>query len=198
MLSAFTPGEGRTAAAALGAALVCFFVPEARAEGTDVEVRIEVRAQIVGRCGFSASPGDAMRDLRIDVAQTITLPFVVDCNEPFRIGVESAHGAVLRQDGASASGFRTARTYETELRVETDSGTMTPGACSSSSLAASAPTLCAFAQGNAEGGVASGEGIAIDRPAELIVRWPDADQDGPRFAPGRYSDVITIRLSRSL
>lgn len=180
----------------VGAALALFCPPVA-AEDTATAVRIEVRAQILGYCGFSQPPPADISGLRIDLAQTIALPFVIDCNEPFRIGVASAHGAVLRVGGPSAATFRTARSYETELRVETNDGTMHPRACSSLTLAASAATPCEFAQESAQG-LASGERIAVNRPGEIVVRWPDADQDGPRFAPGDYGDVITLRLSRSL
>jgi hypothetical protein len=182
---------------ALGAVCALLALQPASAEDLDA-VRVEVRAHIPGRCGFATPPPAEINGVRIDRAQAIALPFLIDCNEPFHVGLQSANGAVLRDGGALGGGFRSARSYEVELRVATDDGALNASSCSSTSIAAASAAPCAFALGNADGGVGSGDAIAINQPGEIIVSWPDAEQDGPRFAAGDYNDTLTIRLSRSM
>ncbi|MBX3561922.1 MAG: hypothetical protein KF780_08930 [Sphingomonas sp.] len=160
-------------------------------------LRIEISARIAERCGLSAVNGQARAQGRLDQTESLQLAFNVDCNSPFRIGVNSAHGAMRlatanpRDSGTDGQGFSIEKGYDVALLVATDNGAIDGGTCHSSALTGR-DGRCRFYGARPGQGISSGRDIAIGRTGSLTVSWRGGDDGGPRRAAGNYQDFLTV------
>ncbi|HLI67508.1 MAG TPA: hypothetical protein VKU90_14190 [Caulobacteraceae bacterium] len=160
------------------------------------KLTVDVKARIAARCGFRGDQDDHTGAQDLTVAHTLVIPFQLDCNTPFVIGVKSQHGAFAADRTPDGSGFAFTKAYRLSLDIGTNGQALTPAACDSTALTApGAPgAACAFYGAKPGQGLSSGKLISIDRPSSMSLSW-DGQGAGPRNVAGRYSDTITITVS---
>ena len=160
-------------------------------------LKIDITAQVVGRCGIEAVGSRTNDGARIDQPSTVTFNFQLDCNTPFRIGLAAQNGG-LRLDGAApraseAQGFGILKPYDVALSFATDqAGQVNVGTCAAAGLNPAQPA-CLFYGTSPGAGFSPGEFVtAIQKAGSLAVTWKGEDGDAVRLAAGSYRDVITV------
>ena len=161
------------------------------------QVRVKVQATISTRCGFDSEPVDPSGKADLEATTSIEIPFQLDCNTPFRIAVQSSHGA-LRHIGTAetgaidTNGFAYAKSYDVALTLGTNSGPRTPAACRSEQLqVGSRAQPCDFFGAAPGEGYSSVNDISVGQPSSLTVKWAGGGA-GPRHLAGDYQDILTI------
>lgn len=165
---------------------------------TTDRLTVDITATLVERCGLGAGSNPASAEGRIDRSETLVFSFALDCNTPFRIGVNSANGA-MRMTGAPANndrraedGFAVEKSYRVALSVDTDDGLLDGGTCRSRDLTSNEGD-CPFYGDRPGRGLSSREATAINRTGTLTVRWDAEDQEeGARHAAGLFQDTLTV------
>jgi hypothetical protein len=159
-------------------------------------LHIDVRARIATRCGFGDPPRSPTGAPNLNVEQHIEIPFKLDCNTPFIIGVKSDNGALTSDLTPNGSGFAFTKPYKVELRIGTDGDPLTPDACDAATLTGKTKSeaSCAFYGDRPGQGLSSGKRISTDQPSHLTVSWRGADPSAPRNVAGAYHDTITITV----
>lgn len=160
-------------------------------------ITIDVKARIPVRCGFDQAPQTPAVDPDLDVARTVRVPFRLDCNAPFVIGVKSDHGALVADLPDDHSGFAFSKAYRVALDVGTNGQSMTPSDCDAAALTPAGEVsrdgkACAFFGAASGRGLSSGELISIGRPSDLAISWDARDPAAARNVAGRYADTLTI------
>jgi hypothetical protein len=160
-------------------------------------LKIDIEASIGERCGISAL-GARSRDAGgIDIANSVSFNFVLDCNTPFRIGVAAQNGAMQLVSTAGAStnfgGFATRKAFVAGLVFNTDQdGLVDAGECDSDKLSA-AQADCGFYGAQSGRGFSAGRhSTAIGTEGSLTVRWSGSERDQARLAAGTYEEILTI------
>ena len=164
---------------------------------SEAVLKVDISAQVVGRCGIEANGARTNDAARIDQPSVITFNFQLDCNTPFRIGLAAKNGG-MRLDGAApgendAQGFAIVKPYDVALSFGTDqAGQVDAGSCAAAAISAAQPA-CAFYGAAPGAGFSPGELItAIQKDGTLAVSWKGEDGDTVRLAAGDYRDVITV------
>lgn len=162
------------------------------------EVRVKVQATITPRCGFESEPVDPTGKPDIEANTTIEIPFQLDCNTPFRIAVQSTHGALrhigtpVQAGSAETNGFAYTKGYDVGLTLGTSAGPRTPADCRSEQLRAGAQSQRCEFFGTAPGeGYSSVNDISVGQSSSLTVKWSGTGA-GPRHLAGDYQDTLTI------
>lgn len=160
-------------------------------------ITIAVKARIPVRCGFAQAPETPAIDPDLNTARTVRVPFRLDCNAPFVIGVKSDHGALVADMPDDHSGFAFSKSYRVALDIGTNGQALTPSDCDSTALTATGGVsrdgkACEFF-GSASGrGLSSGGLISINRPSTLSISWDGRDPNGALNVAGRYADTLTV------
>ena len=160
-------------------------------------LKIDISAEVVGRCGVAATSPRTSELVRLDQPTTVTFDFELDCNTPFRIGLAARSGGMKLDDaapgGADLHGFAATKPYDVSLRFGTDqAGQVDAGSCAASSLVPANGT-CNFYGAVAGSGFSPGRFVtAVQQGGTLQVSWKGEDADPVRLAAGNYSDVITV------
>lgn len=158
-------------------------------------VKIVVIAELKARCGFGSRPQDPSGIADLTVPGSITIPFSLECNAPFVIGVKSGSGGFKSSRTPDASGFRFVQPYTATLNVDTDRQRRDiDQRCSSTVLTEASTARCDMRASAAGQGVRSGNAVSVGGDASLTVQWsPDAS--APRLIAGAYQETITIYLA---
>jgi len=161
------------------------------------KLTIDVRATIASRCGFAEAPRSPPHAFDLNAAQHVEIPFTLDCNTPFTIGVKSDHGGLTSDRAPDGSGFAFSKPYQVALEVGTDASALTPDPCGSEELvdAGKLRSLCAFYGDRPGQGLSSGKSISTFEPSHLVLSWPGVQDGTARNVAGRYHDTITITVS---
>ena len=154
--------------------------------GDPQAVTIDVTGTVAERCGFSTPPTSQAALGDLTSPGTLSLPFTVDCNTPFRIRAMSSNGG-LKTHSPGAAGFTNTLDYNLQLQLSTDAGALS-ATCDAGALAGGGGD-CAY-YGNCAGqGLSSGEGVALKAPAALKFDWTPPPK---RLVAGTYTDTVTI------
>jgi hypothetical protein len=160
---------------------------------SSIEVGVEVRASVQGRCGFAAggAPSGQVSQADFDrVGFSRDFAIVLNCTGASRIAVASRNGGLTPE--SSDPGFAAVAPYQVQLRMVGDDGAAVSDACAASALTTGA---CAFAgRGDAATGLRLGSASTKANGSYLRVSAP-AYQGSAPLAAGRYSDTLTITVS---
>ena len=175
----------------------------ARAETspTTETVKLEVKATIPARCGFTDVPIVPTGKRDVTRQTTIDMPFKVDCNQPFTIRMSSGNGALKYVGTGDRFGFLDVKPYEVSLELGLSNAEKITRSCSSATLnPASAASAgegmgvgCDFYGTARRSGLSSQAAIAASdaAPSLLRVSWTDASSTR-RLLAGAYQDTLTI------
>lgn len=162
-----------------------------------VEVGIEVRASVLGRCGFATGgvPSGTIDQENFDQSGfTKDFTIQLNCTGASRIAVSSANGGMATSE-AGGTGYQTKAPYNVALYMAADNGTNAAATCAAATLAAGGGCSFAGTAGSATGlrlGAAStkanGSYLRVSAPA-----YAGTDT----LVAGRYSDTLTITVSVS-
>jgi hypothetical protein len=156
-------------------------------------VRIDVTADIPGRCGFqdqSQSAQVAIGAVNVAGAQTLHSALHLDCNTPFAVGVRSTNGG-MAFSGGEAPGFTTLRSYNVALSIGTNNGVFTTPECTSAQLHA-AGLGCSFYGALPGQGQRFEDQYSVGRNSDLIVSWDQFPANSPRLPAGAYQDTLIV------
>jgi hypothetical protein len=167
--------------------------------GASAVLKLSLVGHIRSHCGFASMPPSSANLNDLTQGGSLELDFKLDCNAGFAVAVASSNGGLKRvsspgSDDIHVDGFATALDYDVGLAYQTDLGTVAAH-CPASSLSAGSPT-CAFYGAGAGHGLSSGDGVAVDAPGSLTLKWqPPAHT---RLVAGNYKDTITITVGAQL
>jgi len=167
--------------------------------GASTVLKLSLVGHIRSHCGFASMPPASANLNDLSQSGSLELDFKLDCNAGFAVAVASSNGGLKRSSGAgggdiNVNGFATALDYDIGLAYQTDLGTVSAH-CPASTLSAGSPT-CAFYGAGASQGLSSGDGVAVDAPGSLTLKWqPPAHA---RLVAGNYKDTITITVGAQL
>ena len=163
--------------------------------GASTVLKLSLVGRIRSHCGFAAMPPSSANLNDLSQGGSLELDFKLDCNSGFAVGVSSSNGGLKRTgEDIGVSGFVTALDYDIGLAYQTDLGTVSAH-CPASSLSAGSPT-CTFYSASASQGLSSGDGVAVDEPGSLTLRWQPPSH--ARLVAGNYKDTITITVGAQL
>jgi hypothetical protein len=162
-----------------------------------VEVGVEVRASVLGRCGFATGGAPAGTIDQADFDQSgFTRDFAIqlNCTGASRIAVSSANGG-MANTATGGAGYQTKAPYNVALYVAADNGTNASATCAAAALAAGGSCTFAGTAGTATGlrlggasTKANGSYLRVSAPA-----YAGTDV----LAAGRYTDTLSITVSVS-
>jgi hypothetical protein len=162
-----------------------------------IEVGVEVRASVLGRCGFATggAPTGAIDQANFDQSGfTRDFAIQLNCTGASRIAVSSANGGMTNA-ATGAAGYRTNAPYNVALYMAADNGTNTSATCAATTLAAGGGCSFAGTAGTANGLRLAGASTKANG-SYLRVSAP-AYSGTDTLAAGRYSDTLTITVSVS-
>ena len=159
-----------------------------------IEVGIDVRASVLGRCGFASGGAPAGSVQQADFDRTgfsKDFAVVLNCTGASRIAVSSAKGGL--STGASAAGLATRAPYTVALRLVADNGTTAAASCDAAGLSAGGG--CAFSgTANTTNGLHLAAASTKANGSYLRVSAPVYAGITP-LAAGQYDDTLTITVS---
>lgn len=162
-----------------------------------VEVGVEVRASVLGRCGFATggAPVGAVDQANFDQSGfTKDFAIQLNCTGASRIAVSSANGGMATGE-AGGAGYQTKAPYTVALYVAADNGTNATASCAAAALAAGGS--CSFA-----GTASTATGLRL-AGASTKANGSYLRVSAPAYAgtdtlvAGRYSDTLSITISVS-
>ncbi|WP_144037827.1 hypothetical protein [Sphingopyxis sp. KK2] len=162
-----------------------------------VEVGVEVRASVLGRCGFATggAPSGSVDQTNFDQSGfTKDFAIQLNCTGASRIAVSSANGGMATTE-AGGTGYQTKAPYNVALYMAADNGTNTTATCAAATLSAGGSCSFAGTAGTATGlrlagasTKANGSYLRVSAPA-----YAGTDM----LAAGRYADTLTVTISVS-
>lgn len=162
-----------------------------------IEVGVEVRASVLGRCGFATSgaPSGAVDQADFDQSGfTKDFAIQLNCSGASRIAVSSANGG-MANSAAGATGYQTKAPYNVALYVAADNGTNASASCAAATLAAGGS--CTFAgTASTAAGLRLGGASTKANGSYLRVSAP-AYSGTDTLTAGRYTDTLSITVSVS-
>ena len=162
-----------------------------------VEVGVEVRASVLGRCGFATSgaPSGAIDQADFDQSGfTKDFAIQLNCTGASRIAVSSANGGMANAV-TGGTGYQTKAPYNVALYVAADNGTNASATCAAATLAAGGNCTFAGTAGTATG-LRLGGASTKANGSYLRVSAP-AYAGTDTLAAGRYTDTLSITVSVS-
>jgi len=162
-----------------------------------VEVGVEVRASVLGRCGFATggAPAGTVDQANFDQSGfTRDFAIQLNCTGASRIAVSSANGGMATGE-AGGTGYQTKAPYNVALYVAADNGTNATATCAAATLAAGGS--CSFA-----GTASTVTGLRL-AGASTKANGSYLRVSAPAYAgtdtlvAGRYSDTLTVTVSVS-
>lgn len=162
-----------------------------------VEVGIEVRASVLGRCGFATggAPSGSIDQANFDQSGfTKDFAIQLNCTGASRIAVSSANGGMATAE-TGGTGYQTKAPYNVALYVAADNGTSASANCAASTL--SAGGSCSFVgTAGTTNGLRLGAASTKANGSYLRVSAP-AFAGTDTLVAGRYSDTLSITVSVS-
>lgn len=162
-----------------------------------VEVGVEVRASVLGRCGFATSGAPTGTIDQADFDQSgFTKDFAIqlNCTGASRVAVSSANGGMTTA-ATGGTGYQTKAPYNVALYVAADNGTSASATCAAATLAAGGS--CTFAgTASTATGLRLGGASTKANGSYLRVSAP-AYAGTDTLAAGRYADTLSITVSVS-
>lgn len=162
-----------------------------------VEVGVEVRASVLGRCGFATggAPTGAVDQADFDKSGfTKDFAIQLNCTGASRIAVSSANGGMTAA-ATGGTGYQIKAPYNVALYVAADNGTNATATCAAATLAAGGS--CTFAgTANTATGLRLGGASTKANGSYLRVSAP-AYSGTDTLAAGRYTDTLSITVSVS-
>ena len=162
-----------------------------------VEVGVEVRASVRGRCGFATGGAPVGSIDQADFDQggfTRDFAIQLNCSGASRIAVASVNGGMAAQ-AAGATGYAAKAPYQVALSVVADNGTSAAATCAAATLAAGGSCSFAGTAGSATGLRLAGASTKANG-SYLRISAPAYSGSAPLVA-GRYSDTLSITISVS-
>ncbi|RYD43787.1 MAG: hypothetical protein EOP63_08160 [Sphingomonadales bacterium] len=162
-----------------------------------VQVGVEVRASVLGRCGFATGGAPVGTIDQADFDQSgFTRDFAIqlNCTGASRIAVSSANGGMANAV-TGGTGYQTKAPYNVALYVAADNGTNASASCAAATLAAGGSCTFAGAASTATG-LRLGGASTKANGSYLRVSAPAYAGTDP-LAAGRYTDTLSITVSVS-
>lgn len=160
-----------------------------------IEVGVEVRASVLGRCGFATGGAPSGSIDQADFDQSgFTKDFAIqlNCTGASRIAVLSANGGMATAE-AGGTGYQTKAPYNVALYMAADNGTNASASCAAATLSAGGSCTFAGTAGTATGLRLAGASTRANG-SYLRVSAP-AYSGSDMLAAGRYADTLTITVS---
>jgi len=145
-------------------------------------VEITYRGSISPKCSVIEGPSELSFG-KIEAGKVVSLAFGIDCNEPYKVTIESRNGGLMAPASGDLNGFTNLVPYEVRLVVAADDGEVQSGWCGSAVLKSGGPGTCRE--------ISSRNKISVKSVAS--ADWRLAPGAQPLIA-GRYSDAITITV----
>lgn len=162
-----------------------------------IEVGVEVRASVTGRCGFATSgaPSGAIDQADFDL-KGFSRDFAIqlNCTGASRIAVSSLNGGMVNQ-AAGGLGYQTKAPYRVALYVVADNGTNASASCDAATLAAGGACSFAGAATSAQGLRLAGASTRVNGSYLRISAPAYAGSD--TLVSGRYADTLSVTVSVS-
>lgn len=158
-----------------------------------IEVGIDVRASVRGRCGFATegAPAGSVDQAEFDrLGISKEFGIRLNCTGASRVAVASLKGGLAA--GETASGYAAIAPYSVELKVVGDNGSSAAGTCEAAHLKDGG---CLFA-----GAAGTSNGLLLNAASTkangsyLRVTAPPYTGSQPLIA-GAYSDTLVITVS---
>jgi hypothetical protein len=162
-----------------------------------VEVGVEVRASVLGRCGFATggAPSGSVDQANFDQSGfTKDFAIQLNCTGASRIAVSSANGGMATSE-AGGTGYQTKAPYDVALYVAADNGSNATATCAAATLSAGGTCSFAGSAGTATGLRLAGASTKANG-SYLRVSAP-AYSGTDMLAAGRYADTLTVTISVS-
>lgn len=162
-----------------------------------IEVGVEVRASVTGRCGFATSGAPTGTIDQADFDQSgFSRDFAIqlNCTGASRIAVSSLNGGMANQAGGAA-GYQTKAPYRVALYMVADNGTNASATCDASALSAGGSCSFAGTASTAKGLRLSGASTKANG-SYLRISAP-AYAGGEVLVAGRYADTLSVTVSVS-
>lgn len=162
-----------------------------------IEVGVEVRASVRGRCGFATggAPAGSVDQANFDeTGFSKDFAIQLNCTGASRIAVASVNGGMATQV-AGSTGYGTKAPYQVALVVVADNGTSASASCDAGTLAAGGNCSFAGVAGNTTGLRLAGASTKSNG-SYLRVSAPSYAGSAPLVA-GRYTDTLSITISVS-
>lgn len=159
-----------------------------------IEVGIDVRASVRGKCGFAASgtPAGVIDQPKFD-RSGLSRDFAIhlNCTTASRIAVSSMNGGLTHDE--AVPGYASRAPYDVELFMVGDNGTTAGATCGATSLTTAGE--CSFAgKASAANGLLLNAASTRANGSYLRVSAPPYTGGEPLLA-GEYSDILTITIA---
>jgi hypothetical protein len=159
-----------------------------------IEVGIDVRASVRGRCGFASggAPVGSIQQADFDrTGFTKDFAVVLNCTGASRVAVSSVNGGLATD--VNSPGLASRAPYNVELRMVADNGTTATASCAAAGLATGGG--CAFGgTASTTNGLQLGAASTKANGSYLRVSAPVYAGATP-LAAGQYADTLTITVS---
>jgi len=162
-----------------------------------IEVGVEVRASVLGRCGFATggAPSGTIDQAGFDQSGfTKDFAIVLNCTGASRVAVSSANGGMATSE-AGGTGYQTKAPYNVALYVAADNGTNASATCMAATLAAGGSCSFAGTAGTATGLRLAGASTKANGSYLRVSAPAYAGTD--TLVAGRYTDTLTVTVSVS-
>jgi hypothetical protein len=193
----------RSTALTFAGTLLCFFVMSASAQTTAVaggnpnhiDLSIPVTASVAVRCGIAIGGTYTAPD--INAGFTHDFDFVLQCNVPTRVAVESVNGGLLAPVSTPPPGYARLAPYHVTLHLVGNAGvTSVTADCEAQVLLASTALPCTF-----KGPASTTQGLKLNGASSnavgsyLRVSAPIYAGANRLIASSGYADTLTVTLS---
>ena len=162
-----------------------------------IEVGVEVRASVLGRCGFATggAPSGTIDQAGFDQSGfTRDFAIMLNCTGASRVAVSSANGGMVTSE-AGGTGYQTKAPYNVALYVAADNGTNASATCTAATLAAGGSCSFAGTAGTATGLRLAGASTKANGSYLRVSAPAYAGTD--TLVAGRYRDTLTVTVSVS-
>ena len=162
-----------------------------------IEVGVEVRASVTGRCGFATSGAPAGTIDQADFDQSgFSRDFAIqlNCTGASRIAVSSLNGGMANQ-AVGASGYQTKAPYRVALHMVADNGTNASATCDASALSAGGSCSFGGTASTAKGLRLPGASTKANGSYMRVSALPYIGSE--QLVSGRYADTLSITVSVS-
>lgn len=159
-----------------------------------LDIGIDVRASVTGRCGFATAPNGTITQSKFDeTGFSRDIPLVLNCSGASRVAVTSAKGG-LQTATTGATGYATKAPYDVTLRLVADNGTTATATCAASTLTAGGSCSTFGGPASSSKGLRLAGASTKANGSYVRVSAPAYSGSAPLVA-GTYSDTITVTVS---
>jgi len=162
-----------------------------------LDLSMPVTASVANRCGFAL--GGTYTAPEVNAGFSHDFAFVLQCNVPSRVAVESLNGGLLAP-GAPPAGYAAFAPYLVTLNLVGNAGVTAVSAnCDAQALITNATSPCSF-----RGPATSGQGLRLGGASSnvagsyLRVSAPVYSGSKKLIASPAYADTLTVTLSVAL